>query len=148
MEKSRSGIRESTGDLYVFPLVVGIAIGRVGCFLSGLPDATYGVATTLPWGVDLGDGVVRHPTALYESVFVLALGVVLRGIERRLARGQLFRLFMLWYLGFRIVVDAIKPGVPVAFGMTAIQWACVVGVVYLAWLLARHQQAVALRGTS
>lgn len=90
LEKVRSGIRESTGDLYVFPIIVGIAIGRVGCFLSGLPDGTYGVATTLPWGVDLGDGVVRHPTALYESVFALALGLVFLGIERRLARGQLF----------------------------------------------------------
>jgi prolipoprotein diacylglyceryltransferase len=148
LEKTRLGVRESTGDLYVFPLVVGISIGRIGCFLSGLPDATYGVATTLPWGVDLGDGVARHPTALYESVFVVVLGIVLFAIERRLAHGRLFRLFMLAYLGFRILVDAIKPGVPVAFGMTAIQWSCVAGVLYLTWLLARRPPAVALRGTS
>jgi phosphatidylglycerol---prolipoprotein diacylglyceryl transferase len=147
LEKVRAGIRESTGDLYVFPLVIGIAIGRIGCFLSGLPDGTFGLATTLPWGVDLGDGVMRHPTALYESVFVLALGLVLLGIERRLPRGQMFRLFMLAYLGFRIVVDAIKPGVSVALGLTAIQWACLAGVLYTVWLLARNERVVALRGT-
>lgn len=148
LEKKRTGIRESTGDLYVFPIIVGIAIGRVGCFLSGLPDGTYGVATTLPWGVDLGDGVVRHPTALYESVFVLALGLVLLGIERKLARGQMFRLFMLAYLGFRVIVDAIKPGSPVALGLTAIQWACVAGVAFTAWLLTRSERIVALRRAS
>src|SRR4051812_11622878 len=32
------GIRSSTGDAYVFPLIVGMAVGRVGCFLTGLSD--------------------------------------------------------------------------------------------------------------
>jgi phosphatidylglycerol---prolipoprotein diacylglyceryl transferase len=148
LEKVRAGIRESTGDLYVFPLVIGIAIGRIGCFLSGLPDGTYGLATTLPWGVDFGDGVSRHPTALYESLFVIAVGIVLAAIERRLARGQMFRLFMLAYLGFRVVVDAIKPGSPVALGLTAIQWACAAGVAYSVWLLARSERILALREAS
>jgi prolipoprotein diacylglyceryltransferase len=147
LEKIRRGIRVSTGDLYVFPLVIGVAIGRVGCFLSGLPDGTYGVATTLAWGVDFGDGIARHPTALYESLFVVAIGVVLYRIEGRFAPGQLFRTFMLAYLGFRLAVDAIKPGVPVALGLTAIQWACLAGIVYCGWLLVKHERVVALRGT-
>jgi phosphatidylglycerol:prolipoprotein diacylglycerol transferase len=147
LEKIRRGIRVSTGDLYVFPLVIGIAIGRIGCFLSGLPDGTYGVGTTLPWGVDFGDGIARHPTALYESLFVVAIGVVLYRIEGRFTPGQLFRTFMLAYLGFRLAVDAIKPGVPVALGLTAIQWACLAGIVYCGWLLVKHERVVALRGT-
>jgi prolipoprotein diacylglyceryltransferase len=147
LEKIRRGIRVSTGDLYVFPLVIGIAIGRVGCFLSGLPDGTYGVGTTLPWGVNFDDGIARHPTALYESLFVVAIGVVLYRIEGRFAPGQLFRTFMLAYLGFRLAVDAIKPGVPVALGLTAIQWACLAGILYCSWLLVKHERLVALRGT-
>jgi prolipoprotein diacylglyceryltransferase len=59
--KARLGIRERTGDLFAIPLTVGIAIGRVGCFLAGTQDGTYGVATSLPWAVDFGDGVRRHP---------------------------------------------------------------------------------------
>ncbi len=66
-------IKQSTGDLYAIPLAFGIAIGRIGCFLTGLADNTYGVATGLPWGVDFGDGIRRHPTQLYEIVFLLAL---------------------------------------------------------------------------
>lgn len=145
-EKIRRGIRESTGDLYVFPLIAGIAIGRVGCFLSGLPDRTYGVATTLPWGLDLGDGVLRHPTALYESTFVVAVGALLARLAPRLASGQLFRLFMLAYLTFRLAVDAIKPGVPVALGLTAIQWVCLAGALVIGWLLTGKETAVKLEG--
>ena len=67
------GVRQSTGDLYAIPLALGIAVGRIGCFLTGLSDNTYGTATALPWAVDFGDGIPRHPTELYEIVFLLAL---------------------------------------------------------------------------
>ena len=69
-------VAHSTGDLFVFPLIVGMCLGRVGCFLTGLPDHTYGNATSLPWGVDFGDGP-RHPTQLYEIAFLLLLGFAL-----------------------------------------------------------------------
>lgn len=65
--KFARGIRGSTGLVFVGPLALGIAIGRLGCFFAGLPDYTYGVPTSLPWGVDFGDGIHRHPVQLYES---------------------------------------------------------------------------------
>jgi prolipoprotein diacylglyceryltransferase len=129
IEKRRLGIREATGDLFVVPMAVGIAIGRIGCFLSGLPDGTHGLATTLPWAIDFGDGIRRHPTALYELLLMAALVWPLLRLERRLPRGDLFNLFVGIYLAFRLVVDAIKPGVPIALGLTAIQWASVAGLV-------------------
>ena len=64
--KSLRGIRGSTGKGFVAPLAAGIAVGRLGCFLPGLPDYTYGIPTALPWGVDFGDGIPRHPVQLYE----------------------------------------------------------------------------------
>jgi phosphatidylglycerol---prolipoprotein diacylglyceryl transferase len=67
------GVRQSTGDLYAIPLALGIAIGRIGCFLTGLSDNTYGTPSTLPWAVNFGDGIPRHPTQLYEIAFLLAL---------------------------------------------------------------------------
>ncbi len=47
--KRIAGIRSRTGDLFAVPLCVGIAIGRIGCFLAGLADDTYGKPTSLPW---------------------------------------------------------------------------------------------------
>ena len=52
------------------PLVVGIFIGRIGCFLSGTNEFTYGQETSSLPGMDLGDGLSRHPLALYELAHV------------------------------------------------------------------------------
>ena len=127
--KKKLWVRRETGDLFVFPLVVGIVIGRVGCFLTGLADHTHGVHTSLPWAVDFGDGP-RHPTQIYEMAFVLVLGVVLFWKSRgEYWNGELFVWFMSGYLGFRFLVEFIKPR-HVYFGMiSAIQMACVLGLI-------------------
>ncbi len=71
--KRSIGLQQSTGDLYAIPLAVAIAIGRIGCFLTGLPDNTYGTPTNLPWAVNFGDNIPRHPTQLYEIIFLVTL---------------------------------------------------------------------------
>src|ERR1041384_2104551 len=81
--KRLRGIRGSTGLPFVGPLALGIAVGRLGCFFAGLRDYTYGTATALPWGVDFGDGIHRHPVQLYESIAMLAFIVFwLRALAR------------------------------------------------------------------
>jgi phosphatidylglycerol---prolipoprotein diacylglyceryl transferase len=136
------GIRSRTGDLLAVPLCVGIAVGRLGCFFAGLADDTYGVATTLPWGVDFGDGVRRHPTQLYEFLFLIALGWGLwRWMQRPRAEGQVFRVFLAAYLGWRFLIDFIKPQ-PVVDGLAWIQWACLVGLIGLGvgeWMRRRDE---------
>ncbi|MEW4369682.1 prolipoprotein diacylglyceryl transferase [Paenibacillus kandeliae] len=77
LAKRWAGWKSSTGDDFAYPLMIGMAIGRIGCFLTGLEDRTYGVATTWITGVDFGDGIMRHPTQLYEIVFLLLLAVIL-----------------------------------------------------------------------
>ncbi|WP_411346504.1 prolipoprotein diacylglyceryl transferase [Paenibacillus sp. WLX1005] len=77
LAKRWAGWNSSTGDDFAYPLIIGMAIGRIGCFLTGLEDRTYGVATTWITGVDFGDGIMRHPTQLYEIVFLLLLAVIL-----------------------------------------------------------------------
>lgn len=123
-------IKRSTGDVFVFPLMLGMMIGRVGCFLDGLHDGTIGVATTLPWGYDFGDGIKRHPTSLYEIVFLILLWGMLKLIQRKrtLRNGQLFRLFLVFYLMYRFLVAFIEPTYPLFLGLSAIQLASLIGV--------------------
>jgi phosphatidylglycerol---prolipoprotein diacylglyceryl transferase len=129
--KQKIGLKASTGDAFVYPLLTGMAIGRVGCFLTGLSDKTYGVATRLPWGVDFGDGVLRHPTQLYEIVFLIGLGGILWWVSRVTYRsGQLFLGFMLAYLGFRFGIDFLKPDFHPFGGISVIQLACLLGMGY------------------
>lgn len=126
LAKRVAGIRSRTGDLFVLPLCTGIAVGRVGCFLAGLADDTYGKPTTLPWAVNFGDGIGRHPTQLYEIVFLVLLGLILSR-PWRLAEGARFRIFLAAYLAWRIAIDFLKPQ-PLVAGMNVIQWACVAGL--------------------
>ena len=111
---------------------MGIAVGRIGCFLTGLPDRTHGIETGLPWGVDFGDGIIRHPTQLYEVAFLALLFVLMLRLAGRLrVAGDQFKLFMLAYMTFRLAVEFIKPVVRIG-GVSAIQWACLATLAYYA----------------
>ena len=130
--KRRLGVTTATGDLLVVPLLAGIAIGRIGCFLTGLDDGTSGIATSLPWGVDFGDGIPRHPTQLYEIMFLLMLTlVVARVAPRPHPIGDEFKIFLLGYLAFRFLIDFLKPAMRVG-GVSVLQWTCVVVIAYYA----------------
>lgn len=138
LAKHLLGITARTGDLFVLPLCVGIAVGRLGCFLTGLSDQTYGVATSLPWGINFGDGIRRHPTQLYEIVFLLTLaGLFVLSRHRPRVEGDLFKIFMVSYVAFRFCCDFLKPEVRVFAGLSAIQCACVAMLLYYSQDLVR-----------
>lgn len=135
--KRRLKIAQRTGDLFAVPIAVAAAIGRIGCFFGGLDDHTYGSATSLPWAVDFGDGIPRHPTQLYEVLFLLSLAAFLRLLPReRLANGDLYRIFLFCYAAWRFAIDFLKPD-PVFAGLSAIQWVCAATVVWYARDIAR-----------
>ncbi|MFQ3581086.1 MAG: prolipoprotein diacylglyceryl transferase family protein [Chloracidobacterium sp.] len=154
--KTLTGVRQATGDAYVVPLIVGMAIGRLGCFFTGLPDGTCGIATSLPWGVDFGDGLRRHPTQLYEIAYLVLLGLALEHHPSRPApAGARFRWFLLGYLAFRFVVEFIKPRPFLyPFGLTGIQTVALMGMAAAAvslWRQPHRAQAtptVAVEGGS
>jgi prolipoprotein diacylglyceryltransferase len=106
------GVRQSTGGALVLPICVGIIIGRVGCFFAGLLDYTYGIPSSLPWAVDLGDGVRRHPVQLYESLAMAAfLAVYLRARldNAAWARDHGFHAMIIFYACQRFVWEFLKP---------------------------------------
>nr|WP_321221352.1 prolipoprotein diacylglyceryl transferase family protein [uncultured Psychroserpens sp.] len=126
------GEKTSSGDLFVLPIILGIFIGRIGCFLSGINEFTYGNVTTSYFGMDLGDGLQRHPTSLYELVFLIILFIGLQQLHKRanLKNGELFKIFMLLYFGFRFCIEFIKPNVFHVLGLSTIQLLCVICWLY------------------
>ncbi len=131
------GEKKSSGDLFVYPLLLGMIIGRIGCFSMGVFEETYGIPTTLPWGMNLGDNYSRHPVALYEIIFLAVLWVCLVLIEknRKLESGMLFKVFMISYLLFRFLLDFIKPHYTWPFGLSSIQTASLIGLMYYLYIL-------------
>ncbi|WP_028282565.1 prolipoprotein diacylglyceryl transferase [Olleya marilimosa] len=139
--------KQSSGDLFVFPIILGIFIGRVGCFLSGINEFTYGKVTTSAFGMDLGDGLLRHPTSLYELFFLIFLFIALKTVNNRLQlkNGDLFKIFMLSYFGFRFCIEFLKPNVFYTIGLSSIQILCVICWLYYSkfiasLLLSKHQR--------
>ncbi|WP_428742618.1 prolipoprotein diacylglyceryl transferase [Tenacibaculum sp.] len=130
--KKMIGEIKSSGDLFVFPIIVGIFIGRIGCFLSGINEFTYGRQTESFLGMNLGDGVLRHPVALYELLFLIVLFISLRYVQRVyiLQSGELFKIFMLSYFGFRFFIEFLKPNTFYVFGLSTIQLLCIVCWLY------------------
>lgn len=126
------GEKQSSGDLFTFPLILGIFIGRIGCFLSGIKEFTYGKETNFITGMDLGDGLSRHPTSLYEIVFLVFLLFFLKKIQgyTKKESGLLFKIFMIAYFGFRFFIEFLKPNVFYVLYLSSIQWLCILCWVY------------------
>jgi len=118
--KRSRGIRQSTGAIFVLPICIGIIVGRLGCLFAGLPDYTYGTPTGLPWAVDLGDGIGRHPVQIYESATMAAfLFAYLRARlrNRGWAVGPAFHVMIMVYAAQRFLWEFFKPYPPLIGGL-------------------------------
>ena len=126
------GEKKASGDLFVYPIILALIIGRIGCFTMGVYEETYGTQSNLPWAMDLGDGILRHPVTLYEIVFLVMLWITLARTKNKfpLNEGALFKLFMIAYILFRFLLDFIKPHYTFSIGLSTIQITCLAGLVY------------------
>jgi len=141
--KAFLGVTVKTGDSYAVPVAVAVGLGRLGCFCAG---CCYGRPTTLPWGVDFGDGVFRHPTQIYETIFHLSAAACLVAIERQgWFPRQRIKLYLLAYLVYRFLSETIRPEPRLGLGLTGYQWACLalMPVVALLWVRDRRPAVVA-----
>jgi len=121
-------------DLTAQPLALGVALGRIGCFLSG---CCFGKPSNLPWAVrfpahSIAGSVLDctlHPTQLYDAAFGVVCFAVLRLLARRKRfTGSLFCAFLGLYGVWRFVVDFwryYEPG-QVWWGLTNNQWVSLV----------------------
>lgn len=117
------GVKTASGDIYVIPIIVALFIGRIGCFSMGVTETTHGIETDSLFGMNLGDGKLRHPVALYEMAYMVLLFGLFQKIKHvQLHNGDRFKLFMVLYFLYRFAVEFIKPYHPLFLGLSAIQW--------------------------
>ncbi|TKC05741.1 prolipoprotein diacylglyceryl transferase [Pedobacter polaris] len=125
------GVRIASGDLYVIPILVSLFIGRLGCFFMGVDEPTFGIKTSFFMGMDLGDGIKRHPVALYEMIYVVLLFILFQSIKNKyLLNGDRFKLFMVLYFLFRFLVEFIKPYHPLFLSLSSIHWSAIFIFIY------------------
>jgi len=102
-------------DILVPSLALGVAIGRIGCFLNG---CCFGHACDHPWGVVFAPesnagmtfpGAHLHPTQIYESLLALVVFAILILVDRRRRfDGFLLWLFVILLSTARFFIDPIR----------------------------------------
>ncbi|HIH43127.1 TPA: prolipoprotein diacylglyceryl transferase [Candidatus Woesearchaeota archaeon] len=111
-------------DVTMFPLALGLMIGRIGNFMNG---ELYGRVTSLPWAVKFKDASgYRHPSQLYESAKNLFIFAVLWWLKDRKIRvgkkgdknasvqykklpdGFLFYSFIILYAILRFLIEFVR----------------------------------------
>ena len=113
-------------------LPLGHALGRIGCHLAG--DGDWGKVTDVPWGVAYPraiagwphpEGVVVHPTPLYEAGAYTLVFTLLWSLRRKLPRGALLGTSLILTSVSRFVIEEFRITRVVAAGLTEAQWVAI-----------------------
>ncbi len=102
-------------DVVAPSLALGVALGRIGCFLNG---CCFGTACDLPWAVTFPEGSAAwdaflgapvHPTQLYAALAAVGVFFVLLAVDRRKPfDGFLLWLFVILLAAYRFLIDPIR----------------------------------------
>lgn len=136
----------AVADLMAAPAVLGLAFGRMGCFLNG---CCYGASTKSALGVRFpGHYQDRHPTQLYELGFALLLFLFLRYLLPRLLRhrpgtqqggsGRYFGVALVLYGCFRLLIELVRDDPRGALGPLSTSQVLSIPLIALGvWLITR-----------
>ena len=130
----------SFADAVAPGVLLAQAIGRWGNYFN---NELFGTPTDLPWGLEidssnpaypigLPEGVLFHPTFIYESIWSLAGVALLLLLDKKfeLRWGKLFALYLVFYSIGRVWVESIRidPS-EVIFGLRTNIWSAIAGIV-------------------
>ena len=120
------GYKLRTGDLFAPAVALGMAIGRIGCYLTELPGTptgtSYGVTLDAAAAERLGTtaGLALHPSFVYEIAFhAVAFAVLWLWLRHRLtAPGETLTFYLAGYGTFRFFVEYVRGNEVVWEGLT------------------------------
>lgn len=99
-------------DLVVIPAGIAIMFTRMANFING---ELYGrevgnEALKLIVGINFGDGVMRHPSQLYQSIagFIIFLALILLFMRKKPKKGVLFFSFLALYGLLRTLIEFVR----------------------------------------
>jgi phosphatidylglycerol:prolipoprotein diacylglycerol transferase len=99
------------GDYALWGIVIGIFVGRIGCFLAG---CCYGAPTDLAWGVHFpksheSGGIAVHPVQLVDSAYgLVALVLMLLLWKKRRFSGEAMCAVAFTYAIFRFCTETLR----------------------------------------
>ena len=129
------GIKMLNGlDVYMSPVLLGMAIGRIGCIMQG---CCYGspCGSDLPWAITYPEAlhiacVPRHPSQIYEALLDIVLIVLVNWVFKNAKfYGQAFWTGIAGYGVVRFITEFFREcdSAPVV-GLSLAQWAALLFV--------------------
>jgi phosphatidylglycerol:prolipoprotein diacylglycerol transferase len=105
--KVKKGSFLKFADIAAAYIPLGFAIGRIGCFLNW---DDYGIASSLPWAVQVAGDVSRHPVQIYLIIADLLMFAILMKLRHRLdkKKGSMFFAFLGVYGALRLIVEPLR----------------------------------------
>jgi len=135
-------------DAFAPGMALGMAVGRIGDFLSG--EDGIGKQTTLPWGVQPVSGAdyLVHPAPLYDAGFNLVWFVVLLALRDNphFQDGRLLKFGVAGYAVVRFFIEFVRNNQVIAWGLTGQQFFCVgLLLIVAAYYVLTQRRAAATR---
>lgn len=157
----KSGIKFTSYLDAVAPgILLAQAIGRWGNYFN---NELFGLPTDLPWGLEISssnpaypaglpDGVLFHPTFLYESIWSLIGVALLLAADKKfnLRWGRMIGLYFIYYSIGRVWVEAIRidPS-EIILGLRINIWSAILGIVVgLAIMILSYRRHTGLEVTA
>jgi len=112
-------------DAFAVGIPLGMAIGRVGCYLIG---DHLGKGTVMSWAI-LHYGQLTHPVILYEIILLIGIfGLMLYLRNKKLKAGALFATYIFTYSIGRFIIDYARVEA-VYYGLTVAQYFCIAFII-------------------
>ncbi len=128
--------------------ILGMAIGRMGCFLNG---CCFGKVTSLPWGVVYSSAhipLVRHPSQVYEMLLDLAVFFLLLYWQgKKKFDGEVLFLTLMMYSAVRFTVEFFREGLFFFWGLSLAQFGSILIIVLCLVLIAHYRKDVKTAGS-
>ncbi len=103
-----------TADTFAPGIILGQAIGRIGCDVFGVP-----MEQEWPWGIEFMGNIV-HPVQIYEVILNFALFLLLWHKRKSIEyEGQLFIYYIIGFSLNRFIVEFFRTN-PLVFGQISI----------------------------
>ncbi len=127
-------------DRFFIAIVLGSAIGRIGCFLQG---CCQGKPCDFPWAIHLPPHpeIARHPAQAYMFVLEVILVAFLWYFFKNKKRydGQIFWMGLLLYSVYRFLIEFLRVNPIAALGLTHAQLFSAFAVVLSSVMLLRQR---------